>query len=57
MSLSCKPIKQSTPVLQPATDGRSLKKIVSQCKNRDAVDGFPLWLVLDEVRKIKTSEE
>lgn len=30
---------------------RSLKKIVSQCENRDAVDECPLWLGLDEPRK------
>ena len=29
---------------------RSLKKIVSQCENRDAVDECPLWLGLDEPR-------
>ncbi len=30
---------------------RSLKTIVSQCVNRDAVDACPLWLGLDEPRK------
>ncbi|QDV30305.1 Mercuric resistance operon regulatory protein [Planctopirus ephydatiae] len=30
---------------------RSLKKIVSQCENRDAVSECPLWLGLDEPRK------
>jgi MerR family copper efflux transcriptional regulator len=30
---------------------RSLKKIVSQCENRDAVNECPLWLGLDEPRK------
>ena len=29
---------------------RSLKKIVSQCENRDAVNECPLWLGLDEPR-------
>ncbi len=36
---------------------RSLKKIVSQCENRDAVDDCPLWLGLDEERKNKTSDK
>jgi Hg(II)-responsive transcriptional regulator len=29
---------------------RSLKKIISQCESRDAVDECPLWLELDEPR-------
>ena len=29
---------------------RSLKKIISQCENRDAVDECPLWLGFDEPR-------
>jgi len=29
----------------------SLKKIVSQCENRDSVNECPLWLGLDEPRK------
>jgi Hg(II)-responsive transcriptional regulator len=32
---------------------RSLKKIISQCENRDAVDECPLWLGLDEPRMNK----
>lgn len=30
---------------------RSLKKIINQCENRDAVDDCPLWLGLDGPRK------
>lgn len=32
---------------------RSLKKIISQCENRDAVAECPLWLGLDEPRMNK----
>ena len=32
---------------------RSLKKIISQCENRDAVDECPLWLGLDGPRIIQ----
>jgi MerR family transcriptional regulator, copper efflux regulator len=34
---------------------RSLKKIISQCENRDEVDECPLWLGLDEPRKMKNA--
>ncbi len=34
---------------------RSLKKIISQCENRDAVDKCPLWLGLDEPRMNKNA--
>ena len=34
---------------------RSLKKIISQCENRDAVDECPLWLGLDEPRMNKNA--
>ncbi len=30
---------------------QSLKKIISQCENRDAVDKCPLWLGLDKPRR------
>lgn len=30
---------------------RSLKKIISQCENRDTIDECPLWLGLDGPRK------
>ena len=36
---------------------RSLKKIVSQCENRDAVDECPLWLGLDEPRKHANADD
>jgi Hg(II)-responsive transcriptional regulator len=36
---------------------RSLKKIVSQCENRDAVDKCPLWLGLDEPRKNASADD
>ncbi len=34
---------------------RSLKKIISQCEGRDAVDECPLWMGLDEPRKHKNA--
>lgn len=36
---------------------RSLKKIVSQCENRDAVNECPLWLGLDEPRKNANADD
>ena len=36
---------------------RSLKKIVSQCENRDTVNECPLWLGLDEPRKHANADD
>jgi len=36
---------------------RSLKKIVSQCENRDAVNECPLWMGLDEPRKNANADD
>jgi Hg(II)-responsive transcriptional regulator len=36
---------------------RSLKKIVSECQNHDAIEACPLWLGLDEPRKNTTADK
>lgn len=36
---------------------RSLKKIISQCENRDAVDECPLWLGLDKPQKHNSASD
>lgn len=35
---------------------RALKKVISQCENRDAVEACPLWLGLDGPRAVGRSE-